>query len=710
VRLPDLVAYQAAVQHPSTAFADPELRAASVATGRLGLPRAVAGNFAVTYQLRHAARRWAVRCFHRDAADRAQRYAAISKTLPTLRSDAFVQIAYLPAGVRIGQAWYPVTKMPWLDGRTFNRAVEERLGRPAALHDLEQRFVQLVADLRRQGVAHGDLQHGNILVDSSGALRLVDYDGMYVPALHGLKASETGDPNYQHPGRSDQFDANLDRFSALVVVVALRALAAQPGLWQTYNSDDNLLFRRADFAAPSRSALIRDLTALSETRDLAAHLAQVCAGDYARIPSLDEFLGLRPGLSTAAPVLIAPLHVSILNRMYGPPPVPQARRPASQVQIGPRQSRAHRPSVPLHVAILNRLYSPRAAAASARGPSPARRSPSPAPHSWKVRRALAQDALAFSADGQFVVTADRAGKVCVRDAASGRTVATWTHPSRVVGLAWSATSDHVAVLGADGGLAQRRHAPGRSPPRSPASVTSTLAGRLAQLSFGPAGVAVVSGGSGSEIHVWDTAHTRPIRGVTAPLSSLALTLDGALVAAGATDGAVRCWSVATGALVGAATEPASVVALAISADGSRLASSSAGPGVQLRGLPGGRAINQLPTHEPVVRLTFSLDGRRLAAGTRSGEVIVWDLGSMTRLPQVAAPGGQLTGLALSPDGGTLAAITEGGVVGVRILEAVKPRGVPSRQPGGRRTPRQPVPAATPTDWLRSLLKRVAAAP
>jgi len=84
VRLPDLVAYQAAVQHPTTAFSDPELRAASVTTGRLGLPRAVAGNFAVTYQLHSAARRWAVRCFHRDAADRAQRYAAISTTLRTL--------------------------------------------------------------------------------------------------------------------------------------------------------------------------------------------------------------------------------------------------------------------------------------------------------------------------------------------------------------------------------------------------------------------------------------------------------------------------------------------------------------------------------------------------------------------------------------------------------------------------------------------------
>ena len=109
-------------------------------------------------------------------------------------------------------------------------------------------------------------------------------------------------------------------------------------------------------------------------------------------------------------------------------------------------------------------------------------------------------------------------------------------------------------------------------------------------------------------------------------------------------------------------------------------------------------------------MTFSSDGRRLAAGTRSGQVIVWDLKSMTRLHEVGAPGGQVTGLAFSPDGGSLATITEGGVVAVRILEAVKPRGVPARKPRAHRPGREPVRALTPADWLRSLLKRVAAAP
>src|SRR5689334_9636719 len=115
MRLPDLVAYQTAIQHPATAFSDPHLRAASVTTGQLGLPRAVAGNFAVTYQLRSGPNMWAVRCFHREAADRAGRYAAISQTLARTHGGPLVPIDYFDSGVRVGQSWYPITKMAWID-------------------------------------------------------------------------------------------------------------------------------------------------------------------------------------------------------------------------------------------------------------------------------------------------------------------------------------------------------------------------------------------------------------------------------------------------------------------------------------------------------------------------------------------------------------------------------------------------------------------
>ncbi len=44
-------------------------------------------------------------------------------------------------------------------------------------------------------------------------LMLVDYDGIYVPAMAGEQANELGHVNYQHLERSaEYFDATIDRF------------------------------------------------------------------------------------------------------------------------------------------------------------------------------------------------------------------------------------------------------------------------------------------------------------------------------------------------------------------------------------------------------------------------------------------------------------------------------------------------------------------
>jgi WD40 repeat protein len=656
MRLPDPVAYHAALQHPETAFADPELRTAKVTTGALGLPRAVAGNFAVTYQLTAGNYRSAVRCFHRDAADRAQRYAAITQTLRDVADDIFVQIAYLATGVRIGQTWYPITTMPWVDGLTLNRAIEQRLAHAAGVHEIEQRFVRLVDKLGRLGIAHGDLQHGNVLVEPSGALRLVDYDGMFVPALRGLRASEVGDPNYQHPARHDQFDAELDRFSALVIVVALRALAAEPALWRTYNTDDNLLFRRADFLAPAHSALFRDLRALPAVSELAARLAHVCQRDYARVPRLAEFLGS----AAPSPAPIPPLHVSILNRLYGlaPPPVASSARSAT-----PPASRA--------------------------------------PRSWKLRRALPQQALAFTADGALLVTADKGGRIRLRDVLSGRTRYTWTLPGGVIGLACTPDGQHVVALGRDGTLSHWRLPSARSPVRSAA-----LAATATQLACGPNGAVVVASG-GSDVQVWDATRGRRTLAWRGSVSSTALSSDGTRVAAGSGHGALRCWAVSTGKLLAAAGQVGPVGALAISPDGARLASSGPGPEILLWSLPGGRALDRLPTPERPVHLVFSGDSHLLAAALPGGACVVWNLHSRQIVLEKAGSGETLTALAFSSDGRNLAAIGADGLIWLRVLEPGAPRRLGARVPKRRQGSAKPV-SITPREWMRNLLRRVAA--
>jgi len=83
-------------------------------------------------------------------------------------------------------------------------------------------------EMRFAGIAHGDLQHGNIIM-CNHELRLVDYDGMYVPAMKNFMASELGHPNYQHPARAPHhFGPYLDNFSAWVIYASIKALQVDP--------------------------------------------------------------------------------------------------------------------------------------------------------------------------------------------------------------------------------------------------------------------------------------------------------------------------------------------------------------------------------------------------------------------------------------------------------------------------------------------------
>ena len=59
--------YNDAVQHPQTAFSDPVLKAARIATNGMGLPIALGGGFALTYSATAQGRKFAIRCFHKEA-------------------------------------------------------------------------------------------------------------------------------------------------------------------------------------------------------------------------------------------------------------------------------------------------------------------------------------------------------------------------------------------------------------------------------------------------------------------------------------------------------------------------------------------------------------------------------------------------------------------------------------------------------------------
>jgi hypothetical protein len=306
--------YMEALQHPAACFpGDPELAGGQVELTPLGLPRAISGNFASVFKVEGASGRlYAVRCFTRWFDDQAERYDAISYRLSQLKPRWAVPFDFVTDGVRVGGDRFPILKMPWADARPLLSYVEDHLWDGPALAYLAARFAALVDELSRAGVAHGDLQHGNILVAPGGDLRLVDFDGMYVPALRGRGSNELGHRNYQHPGRRrDEFGPDIDRFPSWVVYASLAAVSVDPVLWGRLDGGDEcLLFREQDFAAPDRSEALAALEATGDRAlvSMAATLRKALAGEAVDVPALSS----APELSAHLPAAASPASLAIL--------------------------------------------------------------------------------------------------------------------------------------------------------------------------------------------------------------------------------------------------------------------------------------------------------------------------------------------------------------------------------------------------------------
>ena len=295
---PDLTDYHEALQYPERSLGDPELQKAQIEKDRFGMPKPATGGNAVAYKATEGQNVWAVRCFLRPISDHAERYAAISKHLQKNRADHCTKFFYLADGLRIKGGTFPIVKMAWVQGPNLDRFVEGVLDKPRELAALREKFRALVKDIEVGKFAHGDLQHGNILVRGRDLL-LIDYDGMWVPALIGRQATEIGHRAYQHPKRGiTDYGPYLDRFSALVIYLSLLALEVDRKLWDQYNTGDNLLFVREDFNEAGKSPIWSDLAALknAEVSYLAGVLAAMVPRPVKDLPRLEAVLTKSAGL------------------------------------------------------------------------------------------------------------------------------------------------------------------------------------------------------------------------------------------------------------------------------------------------------------------------------------------------------------------------------------------------------------------------------
>ncbi len=299
---------QEAAQFPATAFRDPDLAACEPESDALGLPRVRTGAFAAVFRLRGpsmgsfpgagAPADWAVKAFFDADPSRAARYAALARRLAAHPVPEIVPFAYQDAGLTVEGRAVAVVKMPWADGLPLDRFVARHRTDAARMAALADEWAALASRMEAAGIAHGDLQHGNVLVaetveaehagTAAPVFRLVDVDAAAVPGAP--PSNEAGHRNYAHPDRGTATDAHPDRFPALVVYAALKALERHPALWPTFETGENLLFRADDFLDPDASPLLAAMWDDEALAPLAAAVRAAALGPLRRVPRLADVI------------------------------------------------------------------------------------------------------------------------------------------------------------------------------------------------------------------------------------------------------------------------------------------------------------------------------------------------------------------------------------------------------------------------------------
>ena len=266
--------YRAAILSPEDSFQ--ELATLRPVLDSRGFPVMSSGNFAVVFKMKdeNDGKLYAVKCFLKDQSGRDESYRRIAEELEVVSSAYILPLRYLEGELFVdspqcSREEFPVVVMEWVEGETLDAYVRRNLTDKYALATLSYRFNRMAAWLLAQPFAHGDLKPDNIIVRADGTLVMVDYDGMFVPAMKGEKARETGSPGYRHPLRTDaDFSEHIDDFSIALIALSLKALSLRPEL-KKMAAGDALLLSEDDLREPSESAMLKEMQSLVSDQEFA---------------------------------------------------------------------------------------------------------------------------------------------------------------------------------------------------------------------------------------------------------------------------------------------------------------------------------------------------------------------------------------------------------------------------------------------------------
>ena len=253
------------------------------------------GGFCVVFPYQTPNKKYAVRCWHAEVSDAKRRTQLIAEALKKVNLPYFVGFDFYEDGIMTSVGMQPIVVMDWVEAKPLKKYLAEHINETNAINEVAESFKKMVADLHANHLSHGDLQHGNIMVNPDHSLILVDYDSMYVPDLKGMPDEIKGLAGYQHEARwkNKNVSEKADYFSELVIYISLKALAKMPALWNDLNMEDTetLLFSGEDIQSHGTMPIFQVLKTDSE---LAPWVDKLC--DFMSKSSIEDLLPLEEAI------------------------------------------------------------------------------------------------------------------------------------------------------------------------------------------------------------------------------------------------------------------------------------------------------------------------------------------------------------------------------------------------------------------------------
>ncbi len=203
------------------------------------------------------------------------------------------------------------------------------------------------------------------------------------------------------------------------------------------------------------------------------------------------------------------------------------------------------------------------------------------------------------------------------------------------------------------------------------------AGPVSTVAFSANGVLIAAGSSDKTVMIWDVANGTLLHTLTdevEAVNTIAFEPTGRRLVSGGRDGIISVRDIETGQRLLPLMRPEmsynfgqslpAVLSLVVSADGTRVAAGNADQTVKIWNANSGALVHVLVGHgDAVTAVAYSPDGKTIFSGSTDGTVRTWDADSGQQLRVLGGQSGQqILAVAAAPDGRHIAAAGSGDTV------------------------------------------------